>query len=85
MLLKLWKNLQVWVHLDTLYDVIKSGPKPEGQSISKHLNGRLEAACLSVSVSDSVGDEFLDQRVTSIKGCTYIRPEAPKLIRSDVH
>ena len=43
MLLKLWKNLQVWVHLDTLYDVIKSGPKPEGQSISKHLNGRLEA------------------------------------------
>ena len=85
MLLKLWKNLQVGVHLDTLYDVIKSGPKPEGQSISKHLNGRLEAACLSVSVSDSVGDEFLDQRVKSIKACTYIRPEAPKLIRSNVH
>ena len=55
-----------------------------GQPPSKHLNGRSEAACLSVilSVSDSI---ILDQKVKIIKACIFIRPEAPKLIRPDVH
>ena len=55
-------------------DVVKSGPKPEGHSLSKHLNGRSEAACLSVI--DTVGGEFL--KVKSIEACIYIRPEAPQ-------
>ena len=48
---------------------------------SKHLNGRSEAVCLSVSNSII----FFDQKVKSIKAYIYIRPEAPKLIRPDVH
>ena len=49
-------------------NVIESEPKPKGHTMSKHLNGRSEAACLSVS--DSVGGEFL--KVKSIEACIYI-------------